>query len=78
ENPDGSLTVKGSVDLRQLSAKLGVVWHPESDATSVGGLVSEKLERIPKAGDSIKWNGYQLEVVSADRRRARWLQVRKE
>ncbi len=77
ENPDGSLTVKGSVDLRQLSAKLNVVWQPESDATSVGGLVSEVLERIPKAGDSITWNGYQVEVVSADRRRARWLQVRK-
>ena len=78
ENADGSLTVKASTDLRQLSARLGVVWHPEFEATSVGGLVSESLERIPAVGDSIAWNGFRIEVTNADRRRARWLRVSKE
>lgn len=78
EEPDGSLTVKASVDLRQLSSRLGIVWQPGSDSASVGGLVSEMLERIPKTGDSVSWHGYRVEVISADRRRARWLKLKKE
>ena len=78
ERADGSLLVKGSVDLRALSARLGVVWQPEEEVASVGGLVTETLERIPLAGDSIDWNGYCIEVVRADRTRARWLKISKD
>ena len=77
ERADGELLVRGIVDLRQLSAKLGISWQPHDEVTSIGGLVSEKLERIPAVGDSISWNGYRIEVIRADRRRARWLSVRK-
>jgi CBS domain containing-hemolysin-like protein len=77
ERVDGSMIVRGSVDLRQLSSRLGVVWHPEEDVSSVGGLLTEKLERIPVPGDSIAWNGYELKVISADRHKTRWLSVRK-
>lgn len=77
ENADGSLTVKASADLRQLSSRLGVVWQPQHEATSVGGLVTEALERIPAVGDYIVWNGYRIEVTHADRTCARWLLVTK-
>ena len=78
ENPDKTLTVKASTDLRQLSRRLSLVWQPEYEATSVGGLVSEVLERIPSVGDSIAWNGYRIEVTHADRRRAKWLLVTRQ
>ena len=78
ERPDGVLLVRGTVDLRQLSSRLGISWEPEAEVSSVGGLVSETLERIPAVGDSISWNGYRIEVYRADRRRARWLSVRQE
>jgi CBS domain containing-hemolysin-like protein len=78
ERPDGVLLVRGTVDLRQLSSRLGISWEPEAEVASVGGLVSETLERIPAVGDSISWNGYRIEVYRADRRRARWLSVRQE
>ena len=78
ESDDGSLLVKGSVDLRRLSAKLGVVWQPQHDVASIGGLVTEELEKIPLAGESISWNGYRIEVVRANRTRALWLRIRKE
>ena len=78
ENADGTLIVKASTDLRQLSFRLGVVWQPQLDATSVGGLVTEALERIPAVGDSVVWNGYHIEVTHADRTRARWLLVKKK
>jgi len=73
--PDGSLRVKADVDLRKLSAELGITWEPESEVTTVGGLVSEVLERIPVPGDAIEWNGYTIEVLRADRRRPRLLWV---
>ena len=75
ERRDGALIVRGSVDLRQLSARLGIDWQPEVDVTSIGGLVSETLERIPRTGDSIRWGDYRITVIRADRRRARWLSV---
>jgi CBS domain containing-hemolysin-like protein len=72
---DGSLHVKANVDLRRLSAKLGLTWEPESAFTTIGGLVTEELERIPAPGDAIEWNGYRIEVLDGDRRRARLLAV---
>jgi CBS domain containing-hemolysin-like protein len=39
--------------------------------------VTETLERIPVAGDTIDWNGYRIEVLRADRRRAKLLSIRK-
>jgi CBS domain containing-hemolysin-like protein len=45
------------------------------DVSTIGGLVTETLERIPVIGDTIDWNGYRVEVLRADRRRARLLRV---
>ena len=75
EREDGSLLVRGTVDLRVLSAKLGIPWEPEEDVTTVGGIVSEKLERIPVEGDSIEWQGYRISVLRADSKRAILLSV---
>ena len=75
--PDGSLNVRATVDLRRLSQALDIPWEPETDAASVAGLVSERLERIPVVGDAIDWNGHRIEVLQADRRRARRLSVRR-
>ncbi|NNF67274.1 MAG: HlyC/CorC family transporter, partial [Gammaproteobacteria bacterium] len=77
EQSNGDLLVRGTVDLRRLSARLGIAWQPQSDISSVGGLVTEILERMPLAGDTVDWNGYRIEVLKADRRRARWLSIRK-
>lgn len=74
---DGTLLVRARVDLRKLSDKLGIAWDPKIEVASIGGLVTEELERIPVAGDSIDWNGYLIEVLRADRRRARLLMVSK-
>lgn len=78
EQTDGELQVKATVDLRKLSAKLGLEWDPDVDVATVGGLVTEVLERIPAAGDSITWRGYRITVLKADRRRARLLSMRRD
>ena len=75
EQPDGTLLVRGRVDLRKLSDKLGISWVPNTEVSTIGGLITETLERIPVVGDSIDWNGHRVEVLRADRRRARVLRV---
>jgi CBS domain containing-hemolysin-like protein len=75
---DGSLVVRASVDLRSLSARLRVPWDPGLEVSTVGGLVTEALERIPVAGDVIDWCGYRIEVLRADRHRARVLSLRQK
>lgn len=75
ELPDGALVVHGRVDLRKLSEKFETTWDPNIEVSTVGGLISEMLERIPVPGDVIDWNGLRVEVLRADRRRARLLRV---
>ena len=75
---DGTLLVQATVDLRKLSAELGIAWEPEDEVSTVGGLVTETLERIPLVGDSITWQGYRIAVLRADRQRAKLLSVSKE
>jgi len=77
ERDDGSLLVTATVDLRRLSAKLGIAWEPEDEISTVGGLITETLERIPSVGESIIWHGYRITVLRADRQRIRRLLVRK-
>ena len=76
ELTDDTLLVRASVDLRKLCAKLRVSWEPESETSTIGGLVTEMLDRIPVAGDKILWNGYEIEVLRADKRRAKLLRIR--
>ena len=77
KSADGSLLVRGRADLRKLSDRLDIVWDPTVEVSTVGGLLTETLERIPVAGDTIDWKGYRIEVLRADRRRARLLGIRK-
>ena len=68
--------MRGSVDMRKVSAKVGVPWDVDSPVTTVGGLIIEKLEKIPEPGDWIEWQGYRVEVVNADRFRVKTVAIR--
>ncbi len=78
DRPDGTLIVRGNVDMRKLCTRLGIAWDPELEVSTISGLVTEILERIPVAGDSVVWNDYRIEVLKADRRRARRLSIRRK
>lgn len=75
--PDGRLLVDAAVDLRRLAAELGARWDPESEASTVGGLVTETLERIPTAGDTVMWNDFEIRVERADKRRVKQVSIRR-
>jgi len=77
ERYDGTLVLRGSVDMRKVSARLGVAWDTTTEVTTIGGLVIESLERIPKPGDTLEWQGFHLEVINADDRRVKTVSIRK-
>src|SRR5690606_13903133 len=59
-HPDGRLIVRGHVPLEDL-ADHGVELHDET-VTSVGGLVFTRLGRLPRTGDSVVADGWELTV----------------
>jgi CBS domain containing-hemolysin-like protein len=64
---EGSYIVPGSMDVDRLEELFGV--RPEGhEATTVAGLVTEVLGRIPKAGETVEAGGLRFEVLdSTDR-----------
>lgn len=59
-HPDGRLVVRGHVPLEDL-ADHGVELHDDT-VTSVGGLVFTRLGRLPRTGDSVVADGWELTV----------------
>ena len=48
------------------------------EVSTISGLVTEILERIPVVGDSVEWSDYRIDVLRADRRRARLVSIRRK
>lgn len=67
---DGAVHALSTVDLLKLTEDLGIPWNPDVDVHTLGGWVSSRLERIPRKGDAITWNGYRVQVLSATDTRA--------
>jgi putative hemolysin len=63
---DGAVTVSGSFDVDHLRELFDFRPEEEIESTTVGGLVTEWLGAVPKAGASIERDGIRLEVVAAD------------
>ena len=68
--PNGELHVAAGFEMRKCCRLLDVEWESEIGATSVGGLVSRLLGRVPQVGDQVKWKGHRMEVVRANSRGA--------
>lgn len=73
--PDGSIDARGGIELRRVCSMLGMDWSPEGEVTTIGGLVTEQLGRIPVAGDALEWRGYRVEVLAANLRRVEMVRI---
>jgi putative hemolysin len=67
--PDGAYVVSGSYDLDHLRELLAFEPQEDTEATTVGGLVTEWFGRVPRAGESVEREGIRLEVMDANERR---------
>jgi CBS domain containing-hemolysin-like protein len=68
---DGRVRLPGALRLDEATPWVGVHW--EADAYTVGGLVMERLGRLPVAGDVLEVDGVRLEVESLRGRAVEWL-----
>jgi Mg2+/Co2+ transporter CorC/osmotically-inducible protein OsmY len=72
---EGLAIVGATARLREVEEVLDVRF-PRSPSTSMGGLMYERLQRVPKPGDVIDLPGMRIEVLSVDGARIRELRVR--
>ncbi|SSY80754.1 TerC family protein [Alysiella crassa] len=66
-NGDESLTVDGALEYVELAPQLGL--PPQSDDAdfhTVAGLILEELGDLPNVGDTVKFSGWQFEVIEKD------------
>jgi magnesium and cobalt exporter, CNNM family len=72
--PDGSVNVDGVVPIRDLNRAMD--WNlPESDATTVAGLVIHEARSIPEPSQSFTFHGFRFQVLRKQRNRitAPWI-----
>ncbi len=74
---DGHLTVLGGVALADLETEIGHDFERD-DVATVGGLVLAEFGRVPRAGESVIVDGWELTVEVITRRRVRRVVVRRE
>ncbi|HYO26592.1 MAG TPA: CNNM domain-containing protein [Lacipirellulaceae bacterium] len=61
---EGKWLVTGMTNLRRLSRHFHVPLEPAMSVT-VGGLLQERLQRLPEPGDEVLWSGFRFHVVEA-------------
>jgi len=78
EDGAGGFIVSGNFDVDRV-ADLIQAFHREEDieSTTVGGLVSEWLGHVPKAGESVSRDGIRIEVLSSDELRVTQVRISK-
>ena len=71
---DGRHRVRALIEIADLNAHFGAAL-PEDDADTVGGLVTNRIGRVPKRGEVITIAGFKFQVLRADSRQVHILRV---
>jgi CBS domain containing-hemolysin-like protein len=74
---NGGYIVSGSFDLDHLEYLLDFRASEETESTTVGGLVTEWMGRVPEAGESVERDGLRMEVLGANELRVEQVRVSK-
>ncbi len=77
EESPGVYVVPGTFDLARIENILD--FHPEEEieSTTVGGLVTEWLGRVPEAGEAVQKDGVRIEILASDELRVEKVRVHK-
>ncbi len=72
---DGSVTVEGTMAIRDLNRAMD--WElPDEEATTIAGLVMHEAQMIPEIGQAFTFHGYRFEVIRKQRNRVTGVRVR--
>jgi putative hemolysin len=76
---DGSLVLRGSMAIGDVEELLGARFGEKSGetVTTIAGLLSHVLGKVPAPGDAIDLEGHRFEVLEANQRKVLRVRVRK-
>lgn len=74
---DGGFIVSGSFDLDHVPDLLHTRAPQETESTTIGGLVTEWMGKVPEAGDSVERDGIRIEVLAANELRVDQVRISK-
>jgi putative hemolysin len=77
EDGAGGFIVSGNFDLGRLADMFEFRPQEEIESTTVGGLVTEWLGRVPKSGEFVERDGLRIDVLASDELRVEQVRVRK-
>jgi magnesium and cobalt transporter len=73
---DNLYTAKAHTSIEDFNAYFGVQL-PDEDYDTIGGLVLKALGHMPKRGETVEAEGFHFEVIGADSRKIRLLNIRR-
>ena len=76
---DGSLVLRGSMPIPDVEKLLHVQFgdHSDDTVTTIAGLLSHALGKVPAPGDKLELEGYRFEVLEANQRKVLRLRARR-
>lgn len=74
---DGSYLLSGNFEVDRLEDLVGYSPEEESESTTVGGLITEWLGRVPAKGEFAEQDGIRIEVLSSSDLRVEQVRVSK-
>jgi putative hemolysin len=77
--PDGSLVLRGSMSISDAEELLSVQFgdHTDGTVTTLAGLLSHALGKVPAPSDKIDLAGYRFEVLESNQRKVLRLRARR-
>ena len=75
KSADGAYVINGNAGLLDLFDYLGLDVREEFESSSVGGWVTEQMEKIPVAGESFDYNGMHIVVTRSTPKRVAEVQI---
>lgn len=66
QEPNGNFVVAGSYDVDHLKELVDFRVENDTQSTTIGGLVTEWLGRVPSKGEVVERDGLRLEVLASD------------
>ena len=74
---DGSVLVSGSFDIARLHELFEFRPQEDTESTTIGGLLSEWLGRVPSPGEIMEKDGIHAEVLAGNELRVEQVRLRK-
>ncbi len=74
---DDEFVVEGAMTLNDLEGHVSDLYLESGEVTTVGGYITQQLERFPEVGETLKILGYEAKVTSTDGRRVGQIHFRK-